>query len=306
MGTRTSSFGVSRREGHDARPFYERFTQPVVSKDTTVNPCPVRDRIFVGDARKMDQLPDNCIALTVTSPPYFAGKDYELGADGRVPASYGEYLGMLDAAFCEIHRVLEPGGRLAVNVANLGRKPYRSLSSDVVRLLEDAGWLLRGRVLWVKAKGARGSCAWGSFASAANPVLRDVTEDVVVCSKGSFARRPDRPTRRKLGLPHENTISGADFCQWSLDTWYIAPASARRAGHPAPFPVELPRRFIELLSYRGDTVLDPFMGSGTTAEAAVAAGRHFVGYDTEASYVEGAEARAAATERAAAAIAEAS
>ncbi len=198
---------------------------------------PVRDQLLTGAARHMAELPDNSIALAVTSPPYFAGKDYELGDDGSVPATYGEYLAMLDAVLREVYRTLEPGGRLAINVANLGRKPYRSLSSDVVRLLEDAGWLLRGRVLWVKGQGANGSCAWGSFQSAANPVLRDVTEDVLVACKASFDRRPNRAKRKERGLP-TRTRSGAGTSWLGPSTRGISLPN-RRAGSVTP-PV--PRR----------------------------------------------------------------
>ena len=96
-------------------------------------------------------------------------------------------------------RVLEPGGRIAVNVANLGRKPYRSLSSDVMRILEDLGLLLRGEIIWQKGKSTSGSCAWGSFRSPANPVLRDITERVIVASKGRFDRARSQEERKCRG-----------------------------------------------------------------------------------------------------------
>ena len=246
--TSTSSFGVSRREGHDASGFYDRFEAPRIIDDESIAACPVKDTVLCADGRAMDALPDRCIALVVTSPPYFAGKEYEteLG-EGGIPATYLEYLGMLRDVFAECWRVLEPGGRIAVNVANLGRKPYRSLSADVIRLLQDdLGFLLRGEIVWVKGKGANGNCAWGSYASAANPVLRDVTERIVMASKGRFDRVPSRTKRKALGLPFEDTIDAGDFRTWTLDTWHFAPESAKRIGHPAPFPVELPRRVIEL------------------------------------------------------------
>lgn len=286
-GTATSTFGVSRRENHDSSSFYGRFPAPTVLDDETVVACPVRDQILCGDARDLSVLPDNSIALVVTSPPYFAGKAYEteLG-EGHVPASYVDYLLMLRDVFAECWRVLEPGGRIAVNVANLGRKPFRSLSGDVTSILQDElGFLLRGEIVWIKADGASGNCAWGSFASAANPVLRDLTERIVIASKGRFDRALKRSVREARGLPFENSIDPEDFMAWTLDTWKIAPASARRVGHPAPFPVELPRRCIELLTYVGDTVLDPFMGAGQTALAAVATGRHFVGIEIDPEYV---------------------
>jgi len=285
--TSTSDFGVGGRESHDASEFYARFPSPRVSADDQVARCGVPDQILVGDSRSMAELADDSIALVVTSPPYFAGKAYEavLG-EGHVPASYIEYLDMLAAVFTECWRVLEPGGRIAVNVANLGRKPYRSLSADVTRILQDdIGFLLRGEVIWQKAQGASGSCAWGSFASAANPVLRDVSERVVVGSKGRFDRALSRAERKRRGLPFEDTIAKEEFMEATLDVWTMRPERARRVNHPAPFPVELPERFIQLYTYKGDVVLDPFMGSGSTAVAALRCGRRFVGYDTDPEYV---------------------
>ena len=294
-GTATSEFGVSRRENHDSTSFYDRFPAPTLLDDDTVVACPVRDSILTGDSRDLSAVPDNSIALVVTSPPYFAGKAYETEmGEGAVPASYLEYLGMLRDVFAECWRVLEPGGRIAVNVANLGRKPFRSLANDVTTILQnDLGFLLRGEIVWIKAEGASGSCAWGSYASAANPVLRDLTERIVVGSKGRFDRALKRGEREKRGLPFENSIDPEDFRTWTLDTWKIQPESATRVGHPAPYPVELPRRFIELYTYVGDTVLDPFMGAGQTGIAAVRAGRHYVGCEIDPEYVALAERRIA-------------
>jgi site-specific DNA-methyltransferase (adenine-specific) len=236
----------------------------------------------------------------VTSPPYFAGKQYEadLGRDG-VPGSYVEYLTLLRDVFAECRRVLEPGGRIAVNVANLGRRPYRSLSADVTRLLQDElGLLLRGEVLWRKAEGASGSCAFGSFRSPTNPVLRDLTERVIVAGKDRFDRAVSPAERRRRGWPHEATVSTDEFLAATLDVWDLPAESARRVGHPAPFPVALPERLIRLYTYRGDLVLDPFVGSGSTLVAALRTGRRGVGYDTERSYVELARQRVAEAEAA--------
>ena len=285
--TSTSTFGVGRREAHDASDFYARFTSPAVSADEAVNRPSVVDEMFAGDARRMEEVADASVALVVTSPPYFAGKEYEEAmGSGHVPATYLEYLGMLGDVFAECVAKLEPGGRIAVNVANLGRKPYRSLASDVIGILQDRlGLLLRGEVVWWKARGAGGSCAWGSFQSPANPVLRDLTERVVIAGKGRFDRALSGRRRADGGLPSEPTISRDEFLEATTDVWEIAAERASRVGHPAPFPVELPQRLIELFTYRGDLVLDPFMGSGTTAVAALRTGRHFVGYDTDDGYL---------------------
>ena len=287
---------MSRREAHDASSFYARFQPPEISDDDHITIArELGDGCFVGDARSMDALPDNCVALVVTSPPYFAGKEYEeaLGIDG-VPGSYVEYLDLLRDVFTECKRVLEPGGRIAVNVANLGRKPYRSLSSDVIDILQDdLGLLLRGEIVWRKGRGMSGSCAWGSFASATNPVLRDTTERIIIASKGRFNRARSRARRAREGLPHEDSLSTDEFLEATLDVWEIHPESALRVGHPAPFPIALPERLINLYTFEGDLVLDPFMGSGTTLVAAARSRRCSVGYDLDPAYVEIARTRLA-------------
>ncbi|HEV2368755.1 MAG TPA: site-specific DNA-methyltransferase [Acidimicrobiales bacterium] len=278
MGTKTSSFGASKREGHDSSAFYGRvLAQAKFCDDASLNDVPRRilDRVFVHSAEAMLELPDNSVALMVTSPPYHVGKDYDSNE------SFSEYLGLMDLVIREVHRVLEPGGRMAVNVANLGRKPYLPLSHEIGQLAGHAGFHMRGEIIWVKGRGANGSCAFGSFASAKNPVLCDVHEYVLVFSRG-------RMDRVRKG---ENTISREDFLRSTLSVWEIPPASARSIGHPAPFPVELPRRLIDLYTFRGDVVLDPFIGSGSTAVAAVEAGRRFVGYEISAQYAKLTRAR---------------
>ncbi len=293
-GTRTSAFGVGKREGHDSSPFYERFHPPEISADETIGVTANVDRVIVGDARNMSEIADNSVALVVTSPPYFAGKAYEeaLG-EGHIPANYVEYLVMLRDVFAECVRVVQPGGRIAVNVANLGRRPYRSLAADVTTILQDElRLLLRGEIVWVKQRGAAGNCAWGSFQRPGNPVLRDLSERVILASKGRFDRAVDVRDRAKRGLPSVSTLSRDEFMEATVDVWEIPPESAARVGHPAPFPIALPERLIHMNTYEGELVLDPFMGSGTTAVAAVRTGRHFLGYETDAGYAAAATTRA--------------
>ena len=273
MATETSEFGSSKRESHDSTSYYRRrmtsFAPGEVGEPVAAPPD-VLDQLYCQSSEFMTQLPDNCVALMVTSPPYNVGKEYD--EDLHID----DYLDLLKRVFAETYRVLEPGGRVAVNVANLGRKPYVPLNHYVASLLTDLGFLLRGEVIWQKAKGAGGSCAWGSWKSAQNPTLRDVHEYVVIGCKESFGR-----TRRG-----ESTIERDEFMEATTSIWQMGTASAKRIGHPAPFPVELPRRLIELYTFAGDLVLDPFIGSGSTAVAAKEAGRHYVGYDVSEDYLD--------------------
>lgn len=273
MATTTASFGAGKRESHDASMYYGRRMSgaaPVLQTTGLVHdpPAKILDKIFCQSSESMTQIPDGTVALMVTSPPYNVGKEYD--EDLTLDA----YLDLLHRVFTETYRALEAGGRVAVNVANLGRKPYLALNHHVARLLEDVGFLLRGEIIWQKAKGAGGSCAWGSWQSAKNPTLRDLHEYIIVGCKESFSRQ------RK----GDDSISKEDFMDATLSVWNIAPASAKRVGHPAPFPVELPKRLIELYTFEGDLVLDPFMGAGATAIAAQQIDRHYVGYEISPEY----------------------
>ena len=138
------------------------------------------------------------------------------------------------------------------------------------------GYQMRGEIIWNKASSAGISTAWGSWLSAANPVLRDVHEYILVFSKGSFSRK---------GQGKESSICKADFLEWTKSVWTFPPVSAKRIGHPAPFPETLPHRLIQLYTFIGDVVLDPFCGSGTTCLSAVKSGRHYIGYDIEEDYI---------------------
>ena len=242
--------GAGNRTSADA--FYARFEAPELSADEHVTPHAPGVTCVCGDARHMDTVADDSVALVVTSPPYFAGKQYEEELDREgVPGSYIEYLELLRDVFADCKRVLEPGGRIAVNVANLGRKPYRSLSADVMSILQDDLHLLpRGEIIWQKGEGANGSCAWGSFRSAANPVLRDVTERVLVASKGRFGRALAPKERSATGCPSRARSAPTTSWRLTLDVWDVPPESAVRVQHPAPFPVELPQKLMELYTYR--------------------------------------------------------
>ncbi len=289
-GTQTSAFGSSGRENHDATPFYASrlYTglpqEEKVALAETPLAASLGNRIFLGSAETMTNLVDNSVHLMVTSPPYNVGKEYD------DDLTLDEYLAFLERVWREVWRVLVPGGRACINIANLGRKPYLPLNAFIARQMFDIGFLMRGEIIWNKAGHASPSTAWGSWMSPSNPTLRDVHEYILVFSKQRFGRSKKRPH----GLPdREATISRDDFLEHTKSVWTFPPEPARRVGHPAPFPVELPRRLIELYTFAGDVVLDPFMGSGQTAIAAQASGRTYVGYELSEEYLALAEKRIA-------------
>lgn len=275
--TVTSNFGSPGRESHDSAPFYAGrlyHGQPQEQvTDFVENPIPVEslDQIYCSTAEKMAELPDNCVHLMVTSPPYNVGKQYD--ADLTLP----EYLAFLNKVWSEVFRVLVPGGRACVNVANLGRRPYIPLHAWIAESMLHLGYLMRGEVIWNKAASASPSTAWGSWMSASNPTLRDVHEYILVFSKDAF--------KRQNPLQRESTISNEEFLEFTKSVWTFPAEPASKIGHPAPFPVELPYRLIQLYSFKGEVVLDPFMGSGQTALSALKAGRHFIGYEINQEYV---------------------
>jgi len=291
VATSTSKFGTSRREAHDAAPFYglsiyegnlRRLLSDILTEEPrprrSVAPRPVEewaDRIYCASSEAMDAVPDESVGMAFTSPPYNAGKEYDLDL------TMAEYLSLIRRVGEEVYRVLKPGGRYVINVANLGRKPYIPLHAYFYLIHGLVGFQPAGEVIWRKGKGMNSSCAWGSWMSARAPRLRDVHEYLLVFVKDGFSR-PDRG---------ESDISREEFMEGTLSVWEILPESARKVGHPAPFPVELAERVIKLYSYTSDVILDPFAGSGTTCVAAALTGRRYVGYDISPAYCQLAEER---------------
>jgi DNA modification methylase len=282
-GTTSSAFGAPGRICHDSSRFYDskmyagrKAAEPDERAENAVPPGAL-DRIFCKSSERMEELPEGSVHLMVTSPPYNVKKEYD------EDLSLDQYRDLLRSVFRETYRVLVTGGRACVNVANLGRRPYIPLHRYIIEDMEALGFLMRGEILWNKGSSASPSTAWGSWKSAANPVLRDVHEYILVFSKLSFSRK-----RLKH---HEDTIRREDFLEWTKSVWSFPAVPARSVGHPAPFPEELPRRLIELYTYKGDVVLDPFCGSGTACLAALKSGRHFVGYEISPEYCRLAETR---------------
>ncbi|MDE0553300.1 MAG: site-specific DNA-methyltransferase [Candidatus Poribacteria bacterium] len=275
-GTQTSAFGTRGRINHDASEFYGSklyANQELPEPDTwTENPIPVKNlnQLYCASSANMSEIPDESIHLMVTSPPYNAKKEYD------EDLSLVEYRELLYTVFAETYKKLVTGGRACINIANLGRKPYIPLHSYIIEDMLAIGYHMRGEIIWNKASSAGSSTAWGSWLSAANPVLRDVHEYILVFSKGSFSRKRNEK---------ENSIRKEDFLEWTKSVWSFSSVSAKRIGHPAPFPEELPHRLIQLYTFVGDVVLDPFCGSGTTCLSALKSERYYIGYDIEESYI---------------------
>jgi len=273
--TKTSSFGVSGRISHDSSTFYGsklynkyKNNEKFIFKENII-PSKFMDKIFCKSSENMKELPDNSVHLMITSPPYNVGKEYDKNL------TLEEYLKFLERVMKEVYRVLVIGGRVAINIANVGRKPYIPLHAYIIEMMNKIGFLMRGEIIWDKSASAGTSFAWGSWKSATNPVLRDVHEYILVFSKGSYSR----DSKGK-----ESTITNDEFMDFTKSVWHFPAVSAKRIGHPAPFPEELPRRLIQLYSFKGDVVLDPFMGSGQTAIASIKTGRHYIGYEINKEY----------------------
>ena len=281
-GTKTSSFGAPGRISHDASPFYNsrlyQGQQREIAAPHPENPIPEEslNRFHLKSSGDMSELPDYSVHLMVTSPPYNVRKEYD------EDLTLEEYLELLHVVFKETYRVLVTGGRACINIANLGRKPYLPLHALIIQTMLEIGFLMRGEIIWDKAASASPSTAWGSWQSASNPVLRDVHEYILVFSKESFSRKPE---------VKEDTIDREAFLEWTKSIWTFPAVSAKRIGHPAPFPEELPRRLIDLYTFKNDVVLDPFCGSGTTCLAAFRLGRQYIGYEINPQYKQLAEKR---------------
>ena len=282
IGTKTSAFGSPGRINHDSTKFYSSRLYEGLPKEHVSeyveNPIPPKflDKILCKSSEQMKELQDNSVHLMVTSPPYNVGKEYD------EDLTLDEYRAFLKSVWSEVKRVLIPGGRACINIANLGRKPYIPLHTYIIEDMLDLGFLMRGEIIWNKASSSSPSTAWGSWLSAKNPTLRDIHEYILIFSKGTFSRE---------NMGRKCSITKEEFLEFTKSIWTFAAEPAKKVGHPAPFPVELPYRLIQLYTFEGEVVLDPFIGSGQAAIAAIKTQRHYVGYDINEEYVKLAERR---------------
>jgi site-specific DNA-methyltransferase (adenine-specific) len=258
-GSRTNAFGSPARIAHDATPFYSRRLyeglpkeEPVAYREIPLPPECV-NRIFCKSSERMEELPDCSVHLMVTSPPYNVGKEYDDNL------TLDEYRAFLRRVMAEVYRVLVPGGRACINFGKFGAPPL--FAPPHLRHPRHAGSGLfdAGRNHLGQGVQPSPSTAWGSWCSPQNPTLRDTHEYILVFCKQTFSR-PN-------SLGRKPTINRDELLEFTKSVGRFSAEPATKVGHPAPFPVELPYRLIQLYTFEGEVVLDPFIGSGTTAIA---------------------------------------
>lgn len=236
------------------------------------------NQIICGDVLEvMKKIPSNSVHLAITSPPYNVGKDYDNHNDKM---NYQDYLDWLEKVWIETKRILVDGGRFALNIAPTGIRDFIPLHHDFTNQMRKIGMKFRTEIIWYKQTMLKRT-AWGSFKSPANPHIVPSWEYVLVFSKGED---------RLDGFDKNADITKEEFMKFSDGMWYISPETQRN-GHPAPFPKELIYRLIKFYSYKGNTVLDMFGGTGTVATVATKTGRNFIHIDISEEYCKTAEKR---------------
>lgn len=246
-------------------------------------------KIYIGDSRNMKDIPDGSVNLIITSPPYGALKDYENTDQIGLNQSYQDYIKNLNKVWAECVRVLAPDGKLCINIMPLfesgekthfGRRITHTVISDLEAFMNSTGVMFTFALyIWDKRKITRFS-SFGSYPYPTNIFSTFPYEWIVVfCKKG---KRPNVSAEIK----EKSKLTHKEWADWAVNSfWEMQPAKAKSEKHPAPFPKELPHRLIKLYSFYGDTVLDPFMGTGTTAEAAIELGRNAIGYEINKEYL---------------------
>lgn len=243
---------------------------------------PIINKIICRDSCDMSEINSNSVSLIITSPPYNVDKNY--GSHFNDNLTLFDYLFYLKLIWNECFRILRPGGRLCVNIANIGRSPYLPLTSYFFNRICELGFLPRGQIIWNKSASVGNSTAWGSWQSASNPTLRDIHEYILIFSKSTNQLKQAKDSDL-------SDITRDEFLEFTKSIWNFQTEKPKRVGHPAPFPEELVYRLIKLYSYPGDLVVDPFLGSGTTCKVAKDNNRKYFGFDINPNYVEVAKER---------------
>ena len=245
-------------------------------------------QIFNEDFLKINAIENESVDLTVTSPPY--GVDIKYGKyDDAVP--YSEYLAFNEKWLEKCYALSRNDGRLCLNIPlDKNKGGQQSVYADLVKVCKDVGWKYHTTIIWNEQNISRRT-AWGSWISASAPFVISPVEVILVMYKTTW---------KKTSGSRQSDISRDDFMAWtngfwefgtentpeSNPVWSFSGESKKKVGHPAPFPVELPRRCIQLFSFVGDTILDPFMGSGSTLLACGKLHRRGIGVEVDRKYCE--------------------
>jgi modification methylase len=248
---------------------------------------PNSHRVIIGDSRRMPELQDGSVHLVVTSPPYWQLKDYGAGGQIGFHDSYEDYINNLDLVWSECARVLHPGCRLCINIGDqfarsvyYGRYKVIPIRTEITKFCESAGLDFMGSVIWRKVTTCNttgGATVMGSFPYPRNGILKIDYEFILIFKK------PGEPPAVEPEAKRRARLSTQEWNEYFTGHWTFP--GRKQRGHLAMFPEELPRRLIRMFTFEGETVLDPFLGSGTTSLAALKLGRNSVGYEVNGEYL---------------------
>lgn len=240
----------------DAKPYFE-YENIIIYKD---------------DILKISNIPNNSIDLIITSPPYNVDIHYNSHIDNL---TYDDYLEFTKKWIQKCFELAKDDGRFCLNIPlDKNKGGQQSVCADITKIAKDMGWKYHSTIIWNEGNISRRT-AWGSFMSASAPYVIAPVEVILVLYKKNW---------KKISGSKNSDITKKEFMDWTNGIWSFCGESKKRVGHPAPFPIELPRRCIKLFFYVGDTVLDPFMGSGTTLIAAYLNKRKSIGIEIDQEY----------------------
>ena len=230
--------------------------------------------IYNTDILKTESIADDSIDLIVTSPPYNVDIKYNSHDDTM---TYEDYLSFTREWLAKCYKFIKSDGRFCLNIPlDKNKGGQQSMYADITTIAKQVGFKYHSTIIWNEQNISRRT-AWGSWLSAAAPYVIAPVEVIVVLYKNEW---------KKTSGSRKSDITKKEFMEWTNGVWNFSGESKKRVGHPAPFPVELPRRCIKLFSFVGDTILDPFLGSGSTLLACLETGREGIGVDIDKKYCE--------------------
>ncbi len=246
-----------------------------------------KHKIVIGDSRRLSRIPDKSVQLIITSPPYWQLKDYGTEDQIGFNDSYEEYINNLNLVWQECYRILSDGCRMCINIGDqfarsvyYGRYKVIPIRTEIIRFCETLGMDYMGAIIWQKTttmNTSGGGAIMGSYPYPRNGILKIDYEFILVFKKLGNAPKPT-PEQKEM-----SEMSKEEWKEYFSSHWYFP--GTRQDGHIAMFPEELPKRLIKMFSFVGETVFDPFLGSGTTSLAAKNLGRNSIGYEINREFI---------------------